>query len=426
MTKVKHTPENSISSRHPSLMLMNDFSVHEHLVFSKKTALKATLPTTLIIHLGAGGGTGGPIMSNLLRTIAGFPLHMRDNVAYIAVDGDVFEPKNLGRQLCTPADMGKNKVVALLSKFQRVYNLNSNLVMAVPKFLDSVEMLGQLVKLGRGAFSKSTEEYKTMLRDLHGVLGSRVATTISPTYRPMHLVIIDSVDRNVCRKYITEFILDFKRVRGLIGDSALPRGYGVTQISCGNGAWDGQTLVGHISGTMLDSTLPALKFPDGKIDPQVRDELLTRVFFNSLDVARSITDVGAYSWNIPLPGIVHPELIDEELDRIEDAMSCSERAVANIQHLNANNMGAMAAVNYATSLLMQQYSRIREVFFERATEEERDSDSVLVDSPSDTMDFYALKNQGFYFNSLNNAVKTTGFGGDSLKGFEKRLRGLKD
>ena len=83
------------------------------------TGSKRSMHQTIIVHIGAGGGTGGPIMSSVLRTLTGLHAHHRDAFVYIAVDGDKFETKNLGRQLCTPSDIGKFKVSSLVSKMKR-------------------------------------------------------------------------------------------------------------------------------------------------------------------------------------------------------------------------------------------------------------------------------------------------------------------
>lgn len=82
-----------------------------------------------VILVGAGG-TGSHILQSLARIAAhaaqqpGPPLHLT------VIDGDVVEPKNVGRQLFSAADVGLNKAQALAARFNAVFGLR---IEAVPK-----------------------------------------------------------------------------------------------------------------------------------------------------------------------------------------------------------------------------------------------------------------------------------------------------
>ena len=134
-------------------------------------------------------------------------------------------------------------------------------------------------------------------------------------------------------------------------------------------------------------------------------------------------DIKSYNYYLPLPGIVHPELLDEELDRQEDAMSCSERAVANVQNLIANGMGACAATNYITALMFQQmHANTWIVQNELKLSKVLDScTGLFADKPQGDLETYSIKNMGFYFNSIANSVRTVGLASEDLANLENLL-----
>ncbi len=84
-----------------------------------------------IVIVGAGG-TG----SFVLQTVARLMVHCQHssiNILTSIVDGDVIEPKNIGRQLFAPAEIGRNKALALATRFNQSFGLK---IHAVPAMLN--------------------------------------------------------------------------------------------------------------------------------------------------------------------------------------------------------------------------------------------------------------------------------------------------
>jgi PRTRC genetic system ThiF family protein len=82
-----------------------------------------------VVLVGAGG-TGSHILQSLARIAA----HLGPVAPQITViDGDVVEPKNVGRQLFSQSDVGLNKAQALAARFSAVFGLQ---IEAIPKMAD--------------------------------------------------------------------------------------------------------------------------------------------------------------------------------------------------------------------------------------------------------------------------------------------------
>ena len=96
-----------------------------------------------IIQIGAGG-TGGYVAAEILRILGGLPVPIQRYVYYTLMDGDEFEEKNLGRQLCTEDDIGVNKAVSIIDNYADYYNVLSGHAIALPKYLTSIDDLMEL------------------------------------------------------------------------------------------------------------------------------------------------------------------------------------------------------------------------------------------------------------------------------------------
>ena len=76
------------------------------------------------ISLIGAGGTGSQLVSGLarmnqaLKALGSPGLHLR------VFDGDSVSPSNVGRQLFSPADMGKNKAVVLVTRLNMFFGTN--------------------------------------------------------------------------------------------------------------------------------------------------------------------------------------------------------------------------------------------------------------------------------------------------------------
>lgn len=94
--------------------------------------LVPALEAATIALIGCGG-TG----SHLAQTLARLAAHCRDtggpDLQLVFVDGDTVEHKNVGRQLFSASDVGKNKAQVLAARFSSVFGLN---IVAFPHMLD--------------------------------------------------------------------------------------------------------------------------------------------------------------------------------------------------------------------------------------------------------------------------------------------------
>ena len=153
-----------------------------------------------IVLVGVGG-TGCIVASSALKMIGALPENTKSRVNFTAVDFDLFEPKNLGRQLCIPPDMGKNKAKVIVQRYAPIYNITEKNANYVDKKIESPE---DVIALLQYAYTN---------------------------------IIIDCVDKNAPRQHIHNAMK--------IWSNKLR--YGATYvISCGNGEWNGQVGMGGI------------------------------------------------------------------------------------------------------------------------------------------------------------------------------------
>lgn len=93
------------------------------------------IPTGDVFILLCGcGGTG----SHIAQSLARLAVHCRDlgmpKVSLAFIDGDTVEHKNVGRQLFSVADVGKNKAQVLAARFSAVFGLD---ILAYPQMLSA-------------------------------------------------------------------------------------------------------------------------------------------------------------------------------------------------------------------------------------------------------------------------------------------------
>jgi PRTRC genetic system ThiF family protein len=97
-------------------------------------------PGHVNVTLVGCGGTGSHIAQSLARLAA----HCRDtgsaSISNCLIEGDRVENRNVGRQLFSVADVGKNKAQVLAARFSAVFGLG---ITAVPQMLEPNQALGQ-------------------------------------------------------------------------------------------------------------------------------------------------------------------------------------------------------------------------------------------------------------------------------------------
>lgn len=179
-----------------------------------------------IILVGCGG-TG----SHIAQSLARLAVHAAD-VTLIFIDGDTVEAKNVGRQLFSRADIGKNKAQVLAGRFGLVFGQS---ITAIPEMATA-----------------------DLLR------------TVTPRGRPILRLLVGAVDNAAARREIAE----------ATGGSDL--GGGHLWIDAGNHEASGQVVVGKattraamtgaVSLTGICTALPApsLVYPDLLVDQKRR------------------------------------------------------------------------------------------------------------------------------------------------------------
>lgn len=233
-----------------------------------------------IIQIGLGG-TGGPVAMNVLRVIGGLEKDYQARMRYIGIDGDHFEEKNLGRQLCITPDLGKNKAQVIVGRYSNAFKVSTNSASYLDEYIKSPEDIMKYMHVG----------YTN--------------------------IIIDNLDKNVPRTWIDQAVRQFVKKYKIAY---------VYVISTGNGEWNGQVSIGCMHKTSSTMVVPEM----GKT---AMDE--------------------PYYFSIPSPYEICPELLDVTVDAREEALSCADRAVANVQSLVANNTAATICFNFVNAIMSQ-------------------------------------------------------------------------
>ncbi len=125
--------------------------------------MKFTLERPVKIVMFGAGGTGGHIAPHLYRL-----LHALDRpVKVIIADGDLVEEKNLVRQNFIAADLGKNKAQVLAERYASAFGMEAQYI---PEFVESEEMLSELVKPESQPVWMDSEKYPQELPILIGAV----------------------------------------------------------------------------------------------------------------------------------------------------------------------------------------------------------------------------------------------------------------
>jgi hypothetical protein len=65
---------------------------------------------------------------------------LQERVRYIAIDGDEFEEKNLGRQLCIRPDMGKNKAEVIVGRYASAFGVGEDCASFLDAYIRGLRM----------------------------------------------------------------------------------------------------------------------------------------------------------------------------------------------------------------------------------------------------------------------------------------------
>lgn len=437
--------ESSLESilKHPRIQTASTQEIISHTFKS--------MDTIHIVQIGAGG-TGGYVASNLLRQLGSMHPLIKDRIYYWLMDGDEFEAKNMGRQLCTEDDLGENKAEVLINKYGEFYGCNMEHIFAVPEYLTDISQLININAIpdytpNPKAYNRNTL-HNLWIETVYQCEGLRYNNSLSneeearckkirdalqiETIIPCHssafptIIFIDCVDKNAPRKIIHDYMQRYKECKSCYQNSAifqtrlelmlrhedLPNkfnefvdklgrmltdsdifnlgrciGSNIYLISSGNSQYTGQVYWGRISQFFADQ--PATTYSDimHQGDPQeysLANLLAAMAEYNSSlkkntgmkslyanhDVLELNNNLSIRHWehipdvitenpnyfkslfmSVPTPYERFPELLDLEVDKAEEAMSCAERAAQNVQNITANQTAATLANNYLTSIL---------------------------------------------------------------------------
>jgi PRTRC genetic system ThiF family protein len=92
--------------------------------------------TVSIVVVGCGG-TGSHIAQSAARLAAHCRSINGPQIQLVLIDGDMVEEKNVGRQLFSAADVGRNKAQVLAARFSTVFGLE---IVAIPHMLGGQEL----------------------------------------------------------------------------------------------------------------------------------------------------------------------------------------------------------------------------------------------------------------------------------------------
>lgn len=410
-----------------------------------------SMDTIHIVQIGAGG-TGGYVASNLLRQLGSMHPLLQDRIYYWLMDGDEFEAKNMGRQLCTEDDLGENKAEVLINKYGEFYGCNMDHLFAIPEYLTDISQLIAANAIPR--YTPDPTAYtKSGLSDLWSdtlynceftpyasrenadnckkIREALQLETVIPCHSSTYptIIFIDCVDKNAPRKIIHDYMQQYKtckscyqsnsvfhaRMENMLHFDDLPSSfddfvYGEDNIACslnnidmlnlrrcigsniylissGNSQYTGQVYWGRISQFFPDQ--PAATYSDimTQGDPKEYSlaNLLTAMakyngssekntgmgsLYENNRVLEIVPNLTVRKWesipdvitenpnyfkslfmSVPTPYERFPELLDLEVDKAEEAMSCAERAAQNVQNITANQTAATLVNNYLTSIL---------------------------------------------------------------------------
>ena len=271
---------------------------------------------TAIVVIGAGG-TGGYVLQGIGRLLSHLGRGRRIQV--VAIDGDMVERKNVGRQLFSHGEVGKNKAQTLTERFNRAYGLS----MAYVPEMASKQRLRRLHQSLIGVYRQSKK----------------------------NLIVIGCVDSGRSRSIIHEFI------------DEQPDKYGLW-IDAGNSEDAGQVVFGTItlerhlhgvlSGPFCDGLpapsllYPALIQPEPEIAPAETCAIALTENRQSLNINQAVaTIVCQYLSNL---------LIQRRIDTYETTIDLRSLSMES-KAINATNLAA--SLNLDRSLLAEPVTQAK-------------------------------------------------------------------
>lgn len=371
---------------------------------------------TIILQVGAGG-TGSYVVPSIMRYIGSLPEIIRDRIFYSIVDGDTFEAKNLDRQNCMEEDLGKNKAVAMIDAYAEYYGIKNSNVKAVTKYITKVSDLYEAIYFDSDIVGRKIKRIIDNEYNNHGRVATNRGSE-NPV-RPHVIVIdaVDkTTPRNLIYQWMNCHYSD--KYSDSISDIYLiSSGNGKFSGQVGFGrytypAFRNCGLSGESAKDVLKSELEvgirnvSFILEDEEAWSHVTTNALKDIRRNAIDhMYRSIPRVGRntlymvsnnYGYSTTIKNIVTsgneivsdirsidleevnrciitplraisslvstklpydriPELIDVSIDEEEEQLSCADRALQNVQSIQANTTASNIVCNYVLNILSSMY-----------------------------------------------------------------------
>lgn len=242
-----------------------------------------------IVQLGAGG-TGGYTVQHIAQLLG----TSKTNAAYVIVDPDVIEEKNLGNQLFLPQEVGLKKADVLASRYSAAYGIDI------------------------GSFSDSYIESENDLRALFSMEYMSMYDEEEQKRNKLFLpIIIGCVDNNFTRRVIHELFMKMNTV---------------VYIDAGN-----------------ESTkVPA----DWRTRPKERwTEEELRDYRESGWSGQVVTGVRFNLFKQSPVAEMFPDILLDQDDIRPSELSCTELTASEPQRLVVNKMAALSVANILTNLI---------------------------------------------------------------------------
>ncbi len=299
-------------------------TIQEHL--NDLNVIKPNFNNLHIIQLGAGG-TGGYVAYEILRMLGNIPEVLKPYIHYTLMDGDTYEPKNLGRQLCCEDDIGKYKAQVLVEEYGELFGVTQEQASHIDEYFTDISQLAVLPKFPLPIWSVFVDEdVPKFFKDSEAAVAlnskqPHVNTTATS------FILIDCVDKNAPRKVLHDYFVDIDSLPGTLarlnyssnavsdcdkitttgqqimahndgGDHLLGSMYGNTPIrdiyiiSSGNGKYTGQvswgrkSFLGNSSGPMHYKDI----YGDKEVSSIIGPKINTEGELEAIDITPDMTD----------------------------------------------------------------------------------------------------------------------------------------
>jgi hypothetical protein len=239
-----------------------------------------------IIQIGAGG-TGGYVAYEILRLLGNLPGELKEHIHYTLMDGDMYESKNIGRQLCCEEDIGKFKAQVIIEEYGEIFGVDPHQTTYVNEYLTNINQLYELANMPLPAM---------LMHDKDDYFDGTRASWQTHNVPGLSVIIIDCVDKNAPRAILHEYFKKMDKLPDPLGVAhrSQPNDQEVIEltglrnttrirdiyiISSGNGKYNGQVSWGRKSflGTIVKPMYYDDIYGDGDVSSIIGTPISTYV-----------------------------------------------------------------------------------------------------------------------------------------------------